>query len=132
MFLLLQKYLNTQVRTNKLENSVVYDLFPSILASGIHPYFFKLLRVLSLSRMLAQFSDLYIPPCVGIFFQFMVFTLENEFNICIFIHAPVLHSKFQVQFFENLFLPRPKNKGVEETIISLLKFNQKICRDLEH
>ena len=56
MFSLFQKYFNPQVRTNKLVNSVVYHLCLSILASGIHPYFFKLLRVLSLSRMPVQFS----------------------------------------------------------------------------
>ena len=56
MFPHFQKYLNPQVRTNKLVNSVVYHLCLSILASGIHPYFFKLLRVLSLSRMPVQFS----------------------------------------------------------------------------
>ena len=48
------KYFNPQVRTNKLVNSVVYHPCPSRLASGIHPYFFKLLRVLSLSRMLVE------------------------------------------------------------------------------
>ena len=56
MFSLFQKYFNPQVRTNKLVNSVVYHLCLPILASGIHPYFFKLLRVLSLSRMPVQFS----------------------------------------------------------------------------
>ena len=56
MFPLFWKYLNPQVRNTKLVNSVVYHLFPSILASEIHSFFFKLLRVLSLSRMLVQFS----------------------------------------------------------------------------
>ena len=32
-------------------------LLPSRLASGIHLYFFKLFRVLSLSRMLVEFSE---------------------------------------------------------------------------
>ena len=73
--------------------------------------------------MLVQFSltCTYIPPCVGKNVQFMVFTLENEFNQCIFTHAPVLHSKLQAQFFENLFPPRTKNKGVEETVICFFK-----------
>ena len=35
--------------------------------------------------------------------------------------VPVLHSKLQVQFFENLFPERAKNKGVEETMISIIK-----------
>ena len=71
--------------------------------------------------MLVQFSDLNIPPCVGKKFQFMVSTLENELNLCIFTHAPVPHSKLQVQFFENLFLPRAKDKEVEETMICFIK-----------
>ena len=120
MFPLFQKYLNTQVRTNKLVKSVIYHLCPSILASGTHPYFLKLLRVLSPSRMLVQFSDLYIPPCVGKNSQFMMFTLENELNLCIFTHTPVLHSKLQVHFSENLFPARAKNKGVEETMICFI------------
>ena len=111
MFPLFQKYLNTQVRTNKLVNSVVYHLCPSILASGIHPYFFKLLRVLFLLNACSIFFDLYIHPCVGKNFQFMVFTLENESNLCIFTHGTIPHSKLQVQFFENLF---PPSKGQEQ------------------
>ena len=51
----------------------------------------------------------------------MVFTLENELNLCIFTHAPVPQSKLQVQFFENLFPPRAKNKWVEETMICFNK-----------
>ena len=50
-------------------------------------------------------------------FQFMVFTLENELNLCIFTLAPVSYSKLQAQFSENLFLPGTKNKGVGETMI---------------
>ena len=51
----------------------------------------------------------------------MVFTLENELNLCIFAHAPVPHSKLQVQFLVNLFPPRAKNKVVEETMIWFIK-----------
>ena len=54
-------------------------------------------------------------------FQFRMFTLLYELNLCIFTHAPVPHSKLQVQFFENLFPPRAKNKGVEETMICFIK-----------
>ena len=121
MFSLFQKCLNLQVRTNKLVSSVFYHPCPSRLASGIHHYFFKLLGVLSLSRMLVEFSDLCIPPCVGKIFQFMVFTLENALNLCIFTHCSVPHSKLQIQFLENLFSPRTKNKGVEETKICVIK-----------
>ena len=121
MFPLFQKYLNPQVRTSKLVKSVVYHLCPSILASGIHPYFFKLLRVLSCSRVLVQFSLTCIFHHVWKKNQFTVFTLENELNLCIFIHVPLSHSKRQVQFFENPFLPRAKNKGVEEAVICFIK-----------
>ena len=98
-----------------------YHPCPSRLASGIHHYFFKLLGVLSLSRMLVEFSNLRIPPCVGTIFQFMVFTLENALNLRICTHCSVSHSKLQMQFFENLFSPRTKNKGVEETKICVIK-----------
>ena len=125
MFPLFQKYLNTQVRTNKLVNSVVYHLCPSILASVIHPYFFKLLRVLPPSRMLVQFS------LTCIFYhawenQFMVFTLENELNLRIFNHAPVPHSKLQVHNF--LKVRFTKGPRTWKLWFALLKFNQKIWR----
>ena len=51
----------------------------------------------------------------------MVFTLENALNLCISTHAPNPHSHLQVQFFENLFPPRAKNKGVDETMICFTK-----------
>ena len=57
-------------------------------------------------------------------FKFMVFTfLENALNLGIFTHAPVLHSKLQVEFFENLF---EKQKGVEKTIICFIKIQTEI------
>ena len=62
MFPIFKKYLNSQVRTNKLVNSFLYHPCPSILALGIHPYFFKLLRVLSLCRILVEFSVTCIFP----------------------------------------------------------------------
>ena len=111
MFPLFQKYLNPQVRNSKLVDSVVYHSCPSRLALGKDPYFFKILRVLSLSRMLVECSDLYIPPCVAKRFQFMVITLENALNLSIFTHAPVTHSKLQVQCFENMFHLRPRTRG---------------------
>ena len=40
MFPLFKKYLNTQVRTNKFVNSVVYHPCNWRLASGIHPFIF--------------------------------------------------------------------------------------------
>ena len=53
--------------------------------------------------------------------QFIVFTLENELNLCIFTHVPLPHSKLQVQFFENPFPPKAKNKGAEEAMICFIK-----------
>ena len=56
--------------------------------------------VLSLFSMLVEFSNLYIPPCMGKNFQFMVFTFPgNAFNLCTFTHA----LKLQAGFFKNLF-----------------------------
>ena len=64
--------------------------------------------------------EVSIPTCVGNIFQFMVFIfLENALNLCIFTHAPVLHSKLLVEFFENLFQPR--QKGLEEAMICSVK-----------
>ena len=104
MFPLFQKYLNSQVRNNKLVNNVVYHSCPSRLASGKHPYFFKLLRVLSLSRMLAEFSDLYSRPSVEKLFQFMVFTLENTLNLGIFTHIqlPTQNSTYFIYILYDL------------------------------
>ena len=45
---------------------------------------------------------------------------RKSFNLCFFTHAPVpLHSKVQVEFFENLFPPR--QKGWEEAMICSIK-----------
>ena len=80
-----------------------------------------------LTRMLVKFSL----NCVGKRFQITVPTfLENALNLCIFTHAPVPHTKLQVEFFENLFSPRPK--GCRKLWFALSKFNQKIWRCLEH
>ena len=53
-------------------------------------------------------------------FQFMVFTFpKNALNLCFFNHAPVPHSKLQVEFFENLF--SPKTEGVDEALVCSIK-----------
>ena len=55
-----------------------------------------------------MFSGLYIPPGVGKSFKFMVFKfLEKAFT-----HAPVHHSNFQAEFYENPFL-RTAERGVK-------------------
>ena len=107
MFPLFQKYLNPQVRSSKLVNSFVYHLCLSILASGISsPYFLNSLGFHLSPECLFNFLWLVYSTICGKNFQFMVLTLENELNLCIFTHAPVIHSKLQVQFFENLFPPK--------------------------
>ena len=41
----------------------------------------------------------------------MLIFLENAFNLGIFTHAPVLHSKHQAEVFENPFSPTAKRGG---------------------
>ena len=54
----------------------------------------------------------------------MVFTfLENALNLRIFLHAPAPQSKFQAEFFENLFLSTAETGGA---MICFIKINQKI------
>ena len=70
------------------------------------------------------FSNLYIPPCVGKFFESYGVHIPTK---CIEIMhnwwppspPPPFHSKFQAEFFENL-LP-PTAKRVEKTIICFIK-----------
>ena len=76
---------------------------------------------ISLQKACWIFSDLYIPPCLGKIFHFIVFTfLENALNLCISTHAPVPHSKLQVEFFENL-IPLRRKGWMEETMIYFIK-----------
>ena len=123
-FFLFQKYLKPKVRTTKLVNSVVYHPCSSRLASGIHPFS---LNSISFRNACWIFSELYIPICVGKHFRFMVLTfVENALNLSIFTHAPVPHSKLQVESFENLLPTRWK--GSRKLWFDLLKFNEKIWR----
>ena len=75
-------------------------------------YLFKLLRILSLSRILVEISLTFIFHLVWEnLFQFMVFkVLENALYLRIFTHVPVIHSKIQAKFSENLF-PQDKKGG---------------------
>ena len=112
MFPIFQKYLSSQVTTNKMVNSVVS-----------HPclsYFFKLLRVLFVSRMLV-YSTIVWENFFNLWFSH---SWKNALNICIFTHALVSHSKLQARLFENLFPPR--QKGRRKIWFALSKFNQKI------
>ena len=121
MFPHFQKYLNPQVRTKKLVNSVFYHPYSSRLASGIpFLYFFKLLRVLSLQQNACWISsDLYIPTCAGKIFQFMVFTfLENHWTFA-FLLMP--QSPTQNSWLNFLKIYSHKTKGVEEAMICSIK-----------
>ena len=90
-------------------------LFSTLLfqdtTSRIHPFIFLWTPygLISLQNACWIFSNLYIPPCVRKFFWFISFTfLENALNLCTFLHAPVPHSKLQVEVFGNLFPPKWK------------------------
>ena len=83
----------------------------SRLVSVVHPFmfFFQLFKILSLYKLLVEFSLTFIFHHMREIFQFMVFTFpENALNLCIFTHVSVPHSKLQVELFENLFPPRGK------------------------
>ena len=61
--------------------------------------------------------------------KFMVFTfIENAVNPGIFTHDPAPHSKFQAEFFENLFLLTVKMGGVNYDLLSIRECEY----DLEH
>ena len=95
---------NCQVRINKMVNSI------SLKETSFHVSIYKLLRALSLSRMLAEFSLIlvYIAPCVGKIFIFMVFRfVENALNTGIFTHIPH-HWKRTPKFLPS----HPKQKGI--------------------
>ena len=122
MFPLFQKYFNPQFRTNKMLNSCLPPLSFKIRLTDTSFHISLNSVGFYLSRMLVEFPNLYIPPCVGEFFQFLVFTfLEN---------APVLHSKLQAGFFENLFPPR--QKGDENYDLLYQNSIRKHEDDLEH
>ena len=57
--------------------------------------------------------------CGKFFLIYGVHILRKSLNLCFFTHAPVPHSKFLVEFFENLF-PR-RQKGWEEAMICSIK-----------
>ena len=78
------------------------------------------------------FSNLYIPPSVGKFFRFILFTfLENVLNLGIFTHALVPHSKLEAEFFENLF-PSTADRGGENYDLLYQNSIRKYENDLEH
>ena len=129
MFPLFQKYLNPTFRTNKLVNSVVYNLCPSILASGIHPYFFKFLRVLSLSRMLPQFSLTCIFHHLWEKISIYGVRIRKWIKSMHFYSCPSSPLNTPGTIFLKICFPQgPRTKGWRKLWFALLKFNQKIWR----
>ena len=125
MFPLFQIYLNHQFKTNKLINIVVYHPFPSRLASMIHPFiFFKLLRVLSLSRMLDEFSLTYIFYHVWENISIYGVPIPRKCIECMhFYLCPSLALKMPGGILWTSV--SPKTKGVEETMICFIKIQSK-------
>ena len=80
----------------------------SLKNTSFHIYLNSLGFYLSPECLLNFIWLLYFNMC-GKKFQFMLFTFpKNALSLCIFMHVPVPHSKFQTEFFENLFSPRRK------------------------
>ena len=127
MFSFLKKYLNPQVRTNNICKQCCLpplSLKISFRDTSFHISLISLGFYLFPECLLSFLWLVYSTMC-GKFFQFIVFTFpESALNLCIFIHAPVPHSKLQVEFFENLFSRR--RKGWRKLWFALLKINQKI------
>ena len=69
---------------------------------------------------------------MGKSFKFMLFTfLENALNLGIFTHAPVLHSKFPAECFENLFSPTSERGGENYDLLyqnSVIKYEDDLER----
>ena len=123
MFPLLQKYLNPQIRTNKLVN---YFCLPplsfkiSLRDRSFHIY----LNSLSLSRMLVEFSDLYIPPCVRKIYGVRIprkYIESMHFYSC---PSPPLKTSGRISWKS----VSPRRKGWRKLWVGLSKFNQKIWR----
>ena len=90
------------------KHRVDYQPCSSRLASRIHPPFHISINSLELylsPECVVNFlSNLYIPPCVGNIFKFMVFTfVENALNLGIFTHVPHSPAKTFPEFLsENI------------------------------
>ena len=126
MFPQFQKYLNPQVRNNKLVSSVFTTLVLQDQPQGyILSYFFKLVRVLALSRMLVEFSL----TCIFQHVQenFSIFIESMHFHSC---HSPPLKTLGRI-FGKSV---SPKNEGVYIGSYDLLYQNsiRKYEDDLEH
>ena len=63
--------------------------------------------------MLVEFSDLYIPPCVGKIFQFMKFTLENALNLGILLMPQLPSQNSRYNFLKRCFAYGQEQRGEE-------------------
>ena len=83
MFLLFRKYLNPKIQNQQSSKQLFTSIFFQDYPQGyIFSYFFKLLKVLSFSRMLVEFSVTCIFNHVWeSFFQFMMFTVKTPDKI---------------------------------------------------
>ena len=134
MFPQFQKYLNPHVRNNKLVSSVFTTLVLQDQPQGyILSYFFKLVRVLALSRMLVEFSLTCIFQHVQENFSIYSIHIPRKciesmhFHSC---HSPPLKTLGRI-FGKSV---SPKNEGVHIGSYDLLYQNSigKYEDDLEH
>ena len=122
MFPHFQKYLNPEVRRNKLVNSVFYHLFlqdqPNLRDTSFHSSLNSL--GFYISRMLVEFSLTCIFQHVWEkVFLFMVFLfLENALNLAFLLMASSPTQKPRQNFFKICF---PKAEGVGEAMICSIK-----------
>ena len=107
--------------TPRLEPTKCLTVFFTTLVLQGYPqgyilsYFYRFLRVLSPSRILAEFSATL---CGKNLLSMMFVVLENALNLGIFPHGPVSHSKLQAISFQSLFPKRWRKLW-----FSLSKFN---------
>ena len=123
MFLFFQKYLNTQVRTNKIINSVVYKPCPSRLASRIHAF-------ISWQNACWIFSNLYISPCMWKCFNYGVHIPRKCIESMYFYHSQFPTQNSRQKCFENPFPQR--QKGVKTCDLFYQNSIKKYEDDLEH
>ena len=110
-------------------NSVIYHSWSSRLTLVMHPYFFKLLRVLSLSRRLVEFSLASI--CYHIWEK--IFNLWCSHQKMHWIYWYLVTPQFPSQHLRcnvlKICFPQgPRTNWSWKIWFSLLNFNQKIWR----
>ena len=123
MFPLFRKYVNRQVRTNKMTNSVAYYPCPSRLASRIHPF-------ISLQNACWIFTNFCVPPCVG---KTLIYGVHIPRKCIESMHFyPCLSSPLKTLgriFWRSV---SPETKGVEKTDCFIKVQSKQHGDDLEH